>query len=318
MSSSPPVALDLLVAVVAHRALLADRLSSYLSLLIENGFSILYQTHLLLTPEHLPLLLGQGVEDDVAVFTPTSPACVLLLQRVDAYPAFNSLRDQLDFVYGSSNRWTALRDQDTFFPSQPTLERCLLVLKPGYTQEDYAAVMEELDAQAFVTIDLTGKILSAEEAAALLDDPASVAGWSGGISVFVAVEQLHAQTRLSLLLGPDPPSLARTLAPHHPARPHLLPRVPVALPCPGRHRPAPCLAPPLPPPTHRRPTRRPRAVHTARAHRSAHRARLHHPPPHHHLPPPSPPSPASSPNPPLPLSTPPSPSGPRVKRWLCC
>ena len=213
MSASLPLPLDVLVAVVAHRALLADRLSSYLSLLLENGFTILHQTHLLLTPSHLPLLLNTGVEDDTSLFTPSTPACVLLLQRVDAYPTFALLRDQLDFVYASSCRWTALRDQDAFFPSQPQLERCLLVLQPGYSQEDYATVLEEVEREGFVTIDMTGKILSADEAASLCRDPSAVSQWSSGISVFVAVERMHAQTRLALLLGPNPPELARTLAP---------------------------------------------------------------------------------------------------------
>ena len=210
------VPLDSLVAVVAHRALLADRLPSYLSLLIENGFSLLRQTHILLSDEHVPLLLNVGVDDDAEVFASSTPACVLLLQRVNAYPTFQSLRDQLDFVYGSNNRWSALRDQSTFFPPiSPPIERALLVIKPGYTQGDYTEVLETLEANGFITLDLTGKVLTTDEAARLCgSNEADIASFTSDVSVFVALERANAQTALTLLLGPTSPTLARAIAPN--------------------------------------------------------------------------------------------------------
>ena len=206
--------LDSLVAVVAHRALLADRLPSYLSLLIENGFSLLRQTHLLLADDHIPLLLNAGVDDDVEVFSSSTPACVLLLQRVDAYSTFQSLHDQLDFVYASNNRWSALRDQVTFFPSSHSpIERSLLVIRPGYTQADYAEVLEALDSNGFVTLDLSGKVLTSDEASLLCANNADVPSFTSDVSVFIALERANAQTALTLLLGPTSPSLARAIAP---------------------------------------------------------------------------------------------------------
>jgi hypothetical protein len=157
-SSASPQPVDWLVAVVAQRALLDDRLPSYLALLTESGFIIQQQTHLLLSSSDAPLLLDQGVEDDAAVFAVDLPACVLLLQRVDAYKAFDSLREQLDFVYGSRTRWQALRDRQHFFPVRPTLERALLVIKPGYTQDDYAAVIDALEHSSFVILGKAGKV----------------------------------------------------------------------------------------------------------------------------------------------------------------
>ena len=107
------------------------------------------------------------MEDDAAVFAVELPACVLLLQRVDAYAVFDSLREQLDFVYGSRTRWQALRDRQHFFPSRPTLERALLVVKPGYAQDDYAAVLDALEQSGFVILGKTGKILTTAEATQL-------------------------------------------------------------------------------------------------------------------------------------------------------
>ena len=156
--SVSPQPVDWLVAVIAQRPLLDDRLPSYLALLTESGFIIQQQTHVLLTSADTPLLLDQGVEDDAAVFAVDLPACILLLQRVEAYAVFDSLREQLDFVYGSRTRWQALRDRQHFFPVRPTLERALLVIRPGYSQDDYAAVIDALEQSSFVILGKTGKV----------------------------------------------------------------------------------------------------------------------------------------------------------------
>ena len=214
MTSTSTVAVDFLVAVVAHRALLTDRLQSYLSILIENNFIITQQRTTLLTPQQSALLTSQPIDDADQLFLPSTPATLLLLTRPDAYHAIAPLLDQLDHVYASASRWEALRDRQLFFAGDAEMERALLVMRSGYTQDDYAVIMDELEAQQFVIIAKEGKILSADEATQLAgEDREAVAQLTSDVSLFIAVERRDALTALTLLLGPTNPAIARRIAP---------------------------------------------------------------------------------------------------------
>lgn len=48
--------------------------------------------------------------------------------------------------------WCALRDRALFFPTTQTLERVFVLLKPEYTQPDYAAVLQVIEQNDFVVV----------------------------------------------------------------------------------------------------------------------------------------------------------------------
>ena len=215
MSSSASAPVDFLVAVVAHRALLTDRLPSYLAILTENNFIVSQQSTTLLSPQQSALLTSQPVDDADELFQADTPACLLLLTRPDAYNTIASLLPQLDHTYASASRWEALRDRQLFFPSPAAVERALLVIKSGYSQSEYASIMDELEAQQFIVVAKEGKILSADEATQLAgEDREAVAQLTSDVSLFIALERRDAINVLTLLLGPVNPTLARRIAPH--------------------------------------------------------------------------------------------------------
>ena len=214
MSSPSAAPVDFLVAVVAHRALLTDRLPSYLAVLTENNFTVAQQSTVLLSPQQSALLAAQPVDEAEQLFQPDTPACLLLLSRPDAYATAASLLPQLDHTYASASRWEALRDKQLFFPADAPVERALLALRSGYSQEEYAVVVDELEAQRFVVVAKEGRILSADEAAQLAgEDREAVAQWTSDVSLFLALERRDALAALTLLLGPVSPAVARRLAP---------------------------------------------------------------------------------------------------------
>ena len=194
--------------------MLTDRLPSYLAILTENNFLIDQQSTTLLSARQSALLTSQPVDEADQLFQPATPACLLLLSRPDAYNTLTSLLPQLDHTYASASRWEALRDRQLFFPAQSAMERALLVIKSGYTQDDYAVIMDELEAQQFIVVAKDGKILSADEATQLAgEDREAVAQLTSDVSLFIAVERRDALTALTLLLGPVNPALARRIAP---------------------------------------------------------------------------------------------------------
>ena len=214
MSSASSAPVDFVVAVVAHRASLTDRLPSYLSILTENNFIISQQSTTLLSPQQSALLVSQPVDEADELFQPATPACLLLLSRPDAYNTLANLLPQLDHTYASASRWEAVRDRQLFFPAAAAMERALLVIKAGYSQDDYAVIMDELEAQRFVVIAKEGKILSADEATQLAgEDRDAVAQLTSDVSLFIAVERRDALAALTLLLGPVNPAHARRIAP---------------------------------------------------------------------------------------------------------
>lgn len=214
MSSSSSAPVDFLVAVIAHRALLTDRLPSYLAILTENNFIVTQQSTTLLSPQQSALLTSQPVDEADQLFQRDTPACLLLLTRTDAYNTLTTLLPQLDHTYASASRWEAVRDSHLFFPAQSAVERALLVMRSGYTQDDYAVIMDELEAAQFVVVAKEGKILSADEATQLAgEDREAVAQLTSDVSLFIAVERRDALTALTLLLGPVNPAQARRIAP---------------------------------------------------------------------------------------------------------
>jgi hypothetical protein len=45
-----------------------------------------------------------------------------------------------------------MRDRSLFFTTQPHLERIYVLLKPEYTQPDYAALLETIEIHDFVVV----------------------------------------------------------------------------------------------------------------------------------------------------------------------
>ena len=103
-----------LVAIVPQSLrVLVERLPAYIDFLTtQGGFSIYQQTTCTLTPAQAKALFARTQDE---LFVAHTPVHVLLLEREEPYSAFNALRPQLDIVYGSRDRATAMDDIHAFF-----------------------------------------------------------------------------------------------------------------------------------------------------------------------------------------------------------
>jgi len=214
-SSTMSSAADYLVAVIGSRGLVEERVDAHIDLLTEKGFLLLDQQTLELTQEQAESLLGQG-EMGIEAYT-QGPCVALLLRRVDAYSTFNSLREELDYTYGSVSGWMALRDRATFFPSTPVLERMLLVLKPQQPDSLLTEVMKLLVENDFIVLGKEMKMLGVESARSLVGEEASqeeIDYLTSDVSVMMVLEKVGAIQDWALLAGPNDPAEARKYAPH--------------------------------------------------------------------------------------------------------
>jgi nucleoside diphosphate kinase/adenylate kinase family enzyme len=132
---------------------------------------------------------------------------------MDAFEAMAAIFHHLDDLYYSLYPYTAMRDRHVLFRPVHVLERTMLIMKPGYTQESLEQTAEAIRGAGFVEIAQIGKVLTETEAKKLFTTPEDVQIMIKGLCVIMVVEKLGAVTDLLLLLGPSSPNLAKQLAP---------------------------------------------------------------------------------------------------------
>ena len=115
-STAASRAMEPLVCVVPQSLrVLIDRLPAYISFLEQQGYSVYRQSSTRLTASQAHMLFARTQDE---LFTLHTPVAVLLLERKQPYAAWQAVREQLDIVYGSPDRKTAMDDIYQFF-AQP-------------------------------------------------------------------------------------------------------------------------------------------------------------------------------------------------------
>ena len=106
-------AMEPLVCVVPQSLrVLVERLPAYISFLEQQGYSVYRQISTRLSAAQAHTLYGRTQDE---LFSLHTPVAVLLLERERPYNAWQAVREQLDIVYGSPDRKTAMDDIYAFF-----------------------------------------------------------------------------------------------------------------------------------------------------------------------------------------------------------
>ena len=100
---------------------------------------MLYSSFLVLRKETLELTDQQvsaiSTDEKSKILFGMGPVVALLVRRENAFDAMSTISEHLDDLYYSLYPYTAMRDQHLFFRQEHVLERSMLILKPGYTQD---------------------------------------------------------------------------------------------------------------------------------------------------------------------------------------
>lgn len=179
-------------------------------ILAEEGFLVLNQLKTTLTPQDAAVLVSvDGEQFDFL----SGPVVALQLRREGAYQHLAKLKNLLDDTYTSADAWTTLRDSRIFFPTPPTLERTLVLVKPEYSQEDYNKVLQKIDDNDFVLIGKLARIVSAEVAKDMFNgNQEDIDYVTSDVSVALVIEKIGAVDDWQLLMGPKDPKLAQQIA----------------------------------------------------------------------------------------------------------
>ena len=119
---------------------LVERLPAYIRFLEQQGYSVYRQTATRLTASQAHSLYARTQDE---LFSLHTPVAVLLLERRRPYAAWEAVRDQLDIVYGSPDRKTAMDDIYTFFAAADSTDEA-----EATQHEQQTAVASSLTAAA--------------------------------------------------------------------------------------------------------------------------------------------------------------------------
>lgn len=203
-----------IIAVINTFGVVTGRVNPNIDVLVEHGYLVADKKKLVLTPAQAESLRQSDSKIDTAQFL-DAPVVALLLRRDAAIATWQEVAPELDDTYSSPDLYSALRDRYAFFPPVPVLERTLVLIKPGYTPEQYTAVMDTLEKNDFVVLGKMVKVLPKEQVVQLLgqENKEEVEYITSEPSIVLAVERLGAVDAWRLLQGPEDPSLAKTIAP---------------------------------------------------------------------------------------------------------
>jgi len=205
-----------LVAVFNVEAVLADRIDANIEVLTEHGY-LITNLHKLELTEKQANLLSSSSNINASAFL-HGPVVAVKLRRENPFLAWDSVCEELDDTYASPDSYIALRDSYEFFPPSMSLERTLVIIKPGESKsrdEVYNCVMETLENNNFVVISKTAKILASDVARDIVGaSEDEIALLSSDVSVCIVAEKMGAVDSFRLLLGHDDPTLARRRAPN--------------------------------------------------------------------------------------------------------
>lgn len=203
---------EYLVAVVDANGVRSNRVDPNMEVLDEDGFIVLNKTKLLIGEEHASALTSADNTDQRDFVS--GPVVAVLLRRDDAYRGFMELKPDLDDMYGSCDMWSALRDKTIFFPTVPTLERTVVIIKPDQNESLIENVLRTLELNEFVIIGKKKLTLGAEECRKVFGNSADDIDYmTSGPSTILVVEKEGALDEWNLLMGPADPELARKIAP---------------------------------------------------------------------------------------------------------
>jgi len=119
-------------------------------------------------------------------------------------------------THGSDSEFSAMREEEFFFPQKPRWERSVLVLLPEAAAENEEAAVEALTQHGYVPIARKARALTTEQAAVAFAGcpPEAAEAAQAGECVVWVVERECAALRLRLLVGPpDGKATARDKAP---------------------------------------------------------------------------------------------------------
>lgn len=204
---------EYLVAVVDAIGVRNGRVAANLAVLEEEGFLLTNRVKLPITKEQAAALTSNF--PDTRDFL-SGPVEALLLKRKSAYERFSKIRHDLDDVYASCDPWSTLRDTAIFFPSPKRLERTMVIVKPGYTPEDMAQILDTLESNDFIILDKTSRLLTPDMTKVVfgLEDASEELDYlTREVSTAMVVEKVGAVDEWTLLMGPADPALAREIAP---------------------------------------------------------------------------------------------------------
>jgi nucleoside diphosphate kinase/adenylate kinase family enzyme len=204
------MAVEYMVVVVDAVGVRDMKVDTNVEILGEEGYLIMNRTKLFVTEEQAAALTTTHSETRNFL---GGPVVALLVKRESAYDRFTELRADMENVYGSCDAWSTLRDSKMFFPTKATLQRTLVVLKPGYTSEDYNTVLHAIDANDFILIDKVSQVMTPAMAEAMSNSKEEVDYLTSDVALSMVLEKVGAVDEWSLLMGPADPALAKIIAP---------------------------------------------------------------------------------------------------------
>lgn len=200
------------VVVIDANGVRSGRVLPNTGVLTDEGFLIMDRIKMEINEAQAGALTSRDVEARDFL---TGPVVALLVKREAAYDTLLAAKTQLDDVYVSSDAWSTLRDKTIFFPTQPQLERTVVLIKPEYTHDDYTSMVETIESNDFVIIGKLARILTPDVAKELLGDNVETIEYcTNSLSVALVLEKVGAIDEWQLLLGPEDPELARDIAPN--------------------------------------------------------------------------------------------------------
>jgi len=204
---------EYLVAVIDANGVRSNRVDPNLEVLDEDGFMVLNKTKLLIGEEHA-LALTTLDDSEPRDFT-SGPVVAVLLRRDSAYSGFMELKPDLDDMYGSCDTWSALRDRTIFFPTEPSLERTVVIIKPDQDEKQIKTVFKVLEDNEFVVIGQKTMTIGIPESKQLFGEAneEDIEYITSGPSTILVVEKEGAVDQWNLLMGPTNPNSAQKIAP---------------------------------------------------------------------------------------------------------
>lgn len=205
--------IEYLVAVIDANGVRSNRVDPNLEVLDEDGFMVLNKTKLLIGEEHAKALTTLD-DAEPRDFT-SGPVVAVLLRKDAAYSSFMELKSDLDDMYGSCDTWSALRDRTIFFPTEPTLERTVIIIKPDQDDSQIENVIKLLELNEFVLIGRKKMTIGIQECKQLFGEAQEedIEYIISGPSTILVVEKEGAVDQWNLLMGPIDPDMARKIAP---------------------------------------------------------------------------------------------------------
>lgn len=189
------------------------RVEANIEVLTEEGFLVEEKLHRLITPAEAAVI-SRNDGTDPRVYN-LGPSIVLLLRKKNAFASLARIQHDLDYVYFSKEFYTALRDKEMFFPSGAGLERTLVLIKPDYKPEEYAAILQAIDANDFVVIGKVAQIIPTDTANIMFNGNKDDVDYvTSDVCVVLMIERVNAISAWQLIMGPQNPQLAREVAPN--------------------------------------------------------------------------------------------------------